>query len=44
MGPMQPWRRLEMLEGMQEREGQETGWPDLPRALGGRGRVEDSRE
>lgn len=25
-----------MLEGMEERDGQEIDWPDCPRALGGR--------
>lgn len=33
-----------MLEGMEERDGQEIGWPDRPRALGGSSRVEDRKQ
>lgn len=33
MCPMQPWRRLEEVEGMEEGDGhgQEMGMPDLPK-------------
>lgn len=31
MCPMQPWRRLEKVEGMEERGGREMGMPDLPK-------------
>lgn len=31
MCPMQPWRRLGKVEGMEERDGWEMGMPDLPK-------------
>lgn len=31
MDPMQPWVRLEKLEGMEDKDGQKIGLPDLPK-------------
>lgn len=48
MDPMQPWVRLEKLEGMEDKDGQKIGLPDLPKgtrqAGGARGRMAAKRE